>query len=345
MHLTSPIELKHLLPLSSNSQEFIREYRNQVIRILERQDNRLLIIVGPCSIHNVEEGLAYGKKIRELAREVEESCLLVMRANIEKPRTSSGWQGLVHDPYLNGSNDIDRGLYMARSLLISLAEMEVPTATEFLSPSIAPYVEDLVTWGWIGARTSSSQVHRILASSLPMPIGFKNTVDGNTTYAVNGALVAREPQTFLHIDETGTLKKTRSKGNAYTHVVLRGSNSQTNYDPQSIENTLEALRRAELPARVMVDCSHGNSQRKYFKQKEVFANVLKQIEKGNTHIIGMMLESHLEGGSQTIPKQLSDLQTGVSVTDPCLDYSSTAELIRSVKSSLFSSTEMSLTHS
>ena len=342
MHLQTPSDLKKEFPLSAGAACFIDETRKTLHAIYERQDPRILIIVGPCSIHDVEEGLEYARQLKELASECEEECFLMMRTYIEKPRTRNGWKGLVHDPHLNGSDDIAHGLPICRSFLCQLAEMGVPAATEFLTPHLAPYIQDLISWGCIGARTTSSQIHRLLASHLPMPIGFKNTVDGNVDCAINGVHVARVPHTFMHICDDGKVHKVKSSGNPYAHVVLRGSLSGENYNRKSVQAVLGALRQLELPPRVLIDCSHGNSLGQYFKQKEVFQDVLEQIREGNHQIIGMMLESNLEASCQKIPAQLSELQPGVSVTDSCLDLSTTIELI---KSSLSSSIVMSLTQS
>lgn len=343
MDLISPQELKQELPLSDHGIHFLHQNRRTIENIFERRDPRLLLIIGPCSIHNVNEALEFAHKLQNLATEMKDSCFIVMRAYVEKPRTAGGWQGLVHDPYLNGSNDISQGLFLARSLLLQLAEMEMPIATEFLTPHLSPYFEDLVTWGCIGARTTSSPVHRLLASHLPMPIGFKNTVEGNIQAAINGVAVARQPHHFLHIDETGKLCHIQSKGNPFAHVVLRGATTHTNYEKESIQKTVNILRKLELPPRILIDCSHGNCQGKYFKQKEAFYSALEQIKEGNQQILGMMLESNLEASSQKIPSQLSDLQRGVSITDPCLDFSTMSDLVRSVQDS--SSMVMSLNQS
>jgi len=340
MHLMSPAELKKQYPVSDKAKRFILKSRKTITQIFERQDPRLLIVVGPCSIHSTSEGIQFAKQLKVLAESVKDSCFIVMRAYIEKPRTKQGWKGLVHDPHLNGSHDLTAGLRLGRSFLAELAEMGVPVATEFLTPHLAPFIEDLVSWGCIGARTSSSQVHRLLASHLPMPVSFKNSMDGNISCAVNAVHVARSAHSFMHICEDGKLCQVNSSGNPNAHIVLRGSSFGTNFDRESIQSAITALRKEELPPRVVVDCSHGNCQGKYFKQKEVFQSVLEQIQEGNSMIMGMMLESNLEAGTQKIPAQLDELQRGVSVTDACLDFSSTAELI----SSLAQSRSMSLTH-
>lgn len=337
MHLFTPGDLKKAIPLSEEAKRFVQNSRETICSLLNRQDPRLLIISGPCSIHNVDEALLFADKLKNLAKEVEDSCFVVMRAYIEKPRTRKGWKGLVYDPHLNGSEDLSCGLTLSRTLFTELAEMGVPAALEFLTPHLANYFEDCVSWGCIGARTTTSQIHRLLASHLPLPIGFKNTVEGNIEAAIDAVDFSRHGHTFLHTDDIGKVARVKSIGNPNTHVVLRGSLLGANYDRTSVLQTLNALRRDELPPRVLIDCSHGNSQKKCFQQKEVFQSVLEQVQDGNSHIIGMMLESYLEAGSQKVLAQLSEMQVGVSITDPCLDFASTAELI--------SSTSMSLTHS
>ena len=338
MELIAPQDLIAKIPLSKKGAEVVAESRKTIMRIIDRQDPRLLLIVGPCSIHNVEEALVYAQQLRKLAQEVEESCFIVMRAYVEKPRTRKGWLGLVHDPHLNGSHDIGSGLTMTRTFLVELAEMGMPAGTEFLTPHLAPYIEDLISWGCIGARTSSSQIHRQLASHLKMPIGFKNSVDGNIECAVNAIHAARTPHQFMHINAKGRLHLAKSGGNPYAHVVLRGSSKAPNYDEASIQTTLCMLREQELPPRILIDCSHGNAQGQYFKQKKAFQDVLEQIQRGNHQIFGMMLESNLHAGAQMIYNPLDGLQPGVSVTDPCIDYSTTSELISSV-SMVMSSTQ------
>ncbi|MBS0629488.1 MAG: 3-deoxy-7-phosphoheptulonate synthase [Verrucomicrobia bacterium] len=330
MELIAPQDLIANMPLSKKGAETIATSRKTLMRIFDRQDPRLLIIVGPCSIHNVDEALVFARQLKELAKEVEESCFIVMRAYVEKPRTRKGWLGLVHDPHLNGSHDILSGLTMTRSFLVELAEMGMPAGTEFLTPHLAPYIEDLISWGCIGARTSSSQIHRQLASLMKMPIGFKNSVDGNVDVAINAIHAARHPHHFMHINDHGKLHLVRSGGNPYTHVVLRGSSTASNYDEASVQKTLCKLREQELPPRVLIDCSHGNAQGQYFLQKKAFQSVLEQIQRGNHQVLGMMLESNLHAGAQLIYNPLDGLQPGVSVTDPCIDYSTAAELISSV---------------
>ena len=337
MHFPSPRNLKEQRPLSQQASSFISQSRATIKKIFTEEDPRLLMVVGPCSIHRVDEALEYARALKELAEEVKDSCFLVMRAYIEKPRTREGWKGLAHDPYLNGSEDIEGGLVLSRSLLVALAELGVPAATEILTPHLVPYIEDLISWGCIGARTSSSQIHRLLASYLHMPVGFKNTIDGNIGCAIDGVHVAKSPHKFLHFSEHGQLQAVHSQGNPYTHLVLRGSSSDTNFEKGPVQEALSTLQREGLPPRVLIDCSHGNSKGQHFRQKEVFQKVMEQIREGNTGIMGMMLESNLEEGRQKIPSQLSELQKGVSITDGCLDFSTAVGLISSIS--------MSLTHS
>ena len=317
MHLPSPQELKKLLPLRQAS---VEKHRQTVRNILTGRDRRIAVVVGPCSIHDITLALEYAKQFRELAKEVEKECFLVMRAYAEKARTSLGWKGLLYDPHLDGTNDLHTGLFWTRELFLELAHMEIPIATEFLDPLATSYVDDLVAWGFIGARTSASQPHRQLASFLSMPIGFKNCTEGNIDTAINGVLSARCPHTFLHIDDDGKLAITQSEGNPDTHIVLRGSQESPNYDPPSIERTLQKLHLSRLKTRILIDCSHGNCQKDYLRQKEAFFSILEQMEAGNKAIMGMMLESHLESGNN------------VSITDPCLDWASTQELVFSLSS-------------
>jgi 3-deoxy-7-phosphoheptulonate synthase len=337
MYLPSPRQLKEQFPLSDLAQSFVCKSRKKLVNIIEGVDRRLLFVVGPCSIHYAEEGLLFAKKLKELCQQIGDSCFIVMRAYIEKPRTLAGWKGLVHDPHLNGNDDLAQGLATSRSFLVDLAEMGIPVATEFLTPHLAPYIEDTISWGCIGARTSSSQVHRLLASSFEMPVGFKNSIDGNIDCAISGAAVASSSHTFMHFDDDGKLFSCTSKGNSHTHVVLRGSLTKPNYDKKTILDTLKKLKDQGLPERILIDCSHGNSNRHFYQQRKVFESVMIQIQGGNHHILGMMLESNLEEGKQSMPAQNS----GVSITDGCLDYSTTAELISSVSSER----SMSLTHS
>jgi len=327
MHIATPSKLKRSYPLSAEQSRFVAETRNAVRAIVSGKDLRLAIVAGPCSIHDLASAIEYGKRLKELSKEVQRSCLLVMRVYVEKPRTITGWKGLLYDPLLDGSNDVATGLAWTRELLRELASLEIPTATEFLDPLAAVYIDDLVTWGFIGARTSASQTHRQLASWLPMPVGFKNSVDGNIDLAIHGVIAARSPHTFLHIGPSGRVGAFHSEGNPYTHIVLRGSLDGANYDGASVQQAALKMQAAGVKGRLLIDCAHGNSQKSYEKQKEAFISILDQIEEG--HVMGMMMESHLSAGSQFLSESPSSLKYGVSITDPCIDWSSTEQLVLS----------------
>lgn len=333
MHLPTPKEIKRFFALTPKEQAFIDKSRKTIQGIVTGKDKRIAIVAGPCSIHDIRAAKEYAKRFKELSREVEKSCVLIMRTYLQKPRTAGGWKGLFYDPFLDGSNEIRTGIFWARELLLELAQMEVPAATEFLDPLGAFYFEDLASWGFIGARTSASQPHRELASLLAMPIGFKNGTDGNVDQAVHGALSGKSPHTFLHIDEEGKLVVVQSEGNPHTHVVLRGSWEKPNYDPESVKEALVKMHHFGIKTRLLIDCSHGNSQKEFLQQKTVFNSVLEQMLSGNDAIMGMMLESHLEAGSQFLSEDPSSLEFGVSVTDPCIDWSMTEELVRLASSS------------
>ncbi len=335
--LLSPDALKSLFPITEKGTRFIAESRKSAQNIISGKDKRKAIVVGPCSIHDRGAALEYAERFRTLAKSVQDTCFLVMRVYVEKPRTTTGWKGLVYDPHLDGSHAIQTGLMWARELLMLLSDMGVPTATEFVDSLIAPYIEDLITWGFIGARTSASQPHRQLASSLNLPIGFKNGTDGNVDDAINGVTSARTPHGFMKINGNGKLCAVQTEGNPFCHVVLRGSETSPNFDPQSIEHTLNCIRAAHLSPRLMIDCAHGNSQKQWENQREVFESVLSQITAGNEHIFGWMLESHLNKGNQVLREDPSLLHYAISITDPCIDWSLTEELIYSADVSISSS--------
>jgi len=325
--LTSPDELLEELPASKHQLDFVSHCRKEVHQILDRQDPRLLLIVGPCSIHDTSAAKEYATKLKQIQSSLEGSFKIIMRAYFEKPRTSLGWKGILYDPWLDGSHDIETGIRWTRQLLLDLADLQVPAAAEFLDPIAANYFGDLISWGCIGARTSTSQTHRQMASSLPMPIGFKNSIDGNITCAINGILNASTPQTLIGINSQGRISAIKTAGNPYGHIVLRGAKNFTNYDPKSILQTIENLRQARLPERLLIDCSHDNSRRTADEQVSVFQSVLHQIAEGNINICGLLLESNLFGGNQHFSADLSQLQYGVSLTDPCLDWQTTERLI------------------
>lgn len=325
--LPSPNEFIEKLGRNKSREKFIIESRNQISEILFGNDKRLLLIVGPCSIHDVESGLEYAKNFKKLAESVKDRILLVMRAYFEKPRTSIGWKGLILDPHLDQSSDILTGLTMARQFLSKLIDMEIPTATELLDPITPQYIADLISWSAIGARTTQSQAHRQLASGLSMPLGFKNTTDGSIKTAIHAILAGQHPQTFMGINEEGRASYISTHGNPHCHIVLRGGLKKPNYDPKSIQLTEEELKTNNLQPSIMIDCSHDNSDKEHQKQIIVFNSAIKQIQKGNNNIKALMLESNLHAGNQPFPQQKENLKPGVSITDPCLDWETTLFLI------------------
>jgi 3-deoxy-7-phosphoheptulonate synthase len=322
----TPRELHQKYPASIEQQAFIADMRQEIRGILNGKDSRLLLIVGPCSIHDLEGAEEYAKKLKSLKNQVADSFLVIMRTYFEKPRTALGWKGLIHDPLLDGSHQMELGLSLSREFLLKLAELKIGAACEFLDPAAAIYNGDLISWGCIGARTSSSQVHRQIASDLAMPIAFKNSTDGSVENAVNGCLAATYPHAYLGLSESGALKIHHSKGNPDAHIVLRGGESKPNYDPQSVRQALQALHRAGLSQRLLIDCSHDNSSKKYELQPKVFEEALEQALR-ETPIAGIMLESYLQGGSQPLRGPLEQLRFGISVTDPCLSWEETESLV------------------
>lgn len=323
--LPSPQEIKNKYRSTEAQKDFIEKSRQIIIDILNGSDQRLVLIVGPCSIHDCSAARDYAFKLKELAKEFEKDFYIVMRTYFEKPRTSIGWKGLIYDPWLDQSFDIETGLNLARQLLLELADMGLPAATEFLDPFALHYYGDLISWGCIGARTTSSQPHREIASGLDLPTAFKNSTDGNIDIAIHGVLAASNPQSFISMNDDGKPIIRQTRGNPHCHVVLRGSAANENYDPESIEQAYKKLKTVGLQPRILIDCSHDNSKRRPEKQCKVFESVLNQFIEGNTAIRGMLLESNLLGGNQAITKQLIQ---GVSITDPCLDWESTESVIR-----------------
>lgn len=324
---TTPKELSEKLPLNNDEKEFIESSRQAIRNILNGTDPRKLLIVGPCSIHNSHEALHYAEKLKQLSDQVKDSFVLIMRAYVEKPRTSIGWQGLLNDPHLDGSHCLETGFYTSRNLLIKLAEMRVPTACEFLDPLSSLYHSDLISWGCVGARTSASQVHRLMASRLNMPVAFKNSTEGSIESAVNGCLFAKMPHSFVGPDEDGALSIFKSSGNPDVHIVLRGGEGKPNYDKESIQKALKLMSDNKLNPNIIVDCSHDNSEKNHEKQPVVFQHVMEQMREGNLQIKGIMLESYLEEGNQAFNRNREALKFGVSVTDPCLSWKDTEKLI------------------
>ncbi|SRR5665213_43281 len=326
--LITPKKVKSLLPGNKKAYETVLNGRKELEAILNHDDRRLFVVVGPCSIHDPQAANEYATRLKKLASIVRSTILVVMRVYFEKPRTTIGWKGLINDPDMNDSFNIEKGILQARRLLLKFTEMGLPTATEALDPIIPQYIADLISWSAIGARTTESQTHRELASGLSMPVGFKNATDGSVQVALNGIKAANTSHHFLGIDQNGKISVFRTTGNPYAHTVLRGG-QKPNYDSESIASVEKALQEAGLPKTIVVDCSHGNSNKDYRLQPTAFNNVLDQIEKGNESVVGYMLESNINEGNQPLQKDRSKLKYGVSITDACIDWVTTEELLLS----------------
>jgi len=331
--LSSPAEIIKENPASQQVTEFIAKSRQEVIDILERRDNRKIMIVGPCSIHNEQEALEFAANIKSIQDKVSDKILLVMRVYFEKPRTTVGWKGLIYDPDLNDSYNFDKGLRLARKILLDVAEMGVPAATELLDPIITQYIADLVSWGAIGARTTESQTHRQMVSGVSMPIGFKNATNGNLTVAVDAIKSASHPHSFLGVLQDGRTGIFQTNGNPHCHVVLRGGSDGPNFGSEYTAFTREVMKKAGLTPNIIVDCSHANSGKDPMKQPNVMHDLLKQIGEGNNDIVGFMLESNLFSGNQKVVEG-QPLKPGISITDGCLGWEETANLINEMYQSL-----------
>ena len=324
--LISPDTLKNELPMTEASIATVVESRATISRILNREDHRLLVVTGPCSIHDEAGALDYAEKLKQLSQNVADQIYIVMRVYFEKPRTTVGWKGLINDPGMDGSCDMATGLRKARKLLLDITGMGVPAGTEMLDHITPQYVAGLVSWAAIGARTTESQTHREMASGLSMPVGFKNCTDGGLVNAFNAMVAARSPQSFLGIDPEGRASIIKTKGNPGVHIVLRGG-ERPNYDCVSIGEATAQLKARNLPQAIVVDCSHANSRKKFEGQSVVWKDVLHQRLAGNQALVGMMLESNLKEGSQSCAPDPDDLEYGVSVTDECISWATTEELI------------------
>lgn len=325
--LITPMELKRQMPMPDSSADFVAGARQTIGNILSAKDQRKLAIVGPCSIHDIESAKEYAHKLKRLHDSLSDELYIVMRVYFEKPRTTVGWKGLINDPHLNNSFEVESGLKIARDLLLWLAELELPVATEMLDPISPQYLSELISWTAIGARTSESQTHREMASGLSMPIGFKNGTDGSASVAINAMKSAASRHSFMGINQQGQVTLLRTKGNSHGHVILRGGN-KPNYDAFSVAQYEQKLSQAALPHNIMIDCSHGNSNKDYRQQPLVLENLLEQIEDGNQSIIGFMLESHLNEGNQSIEKA-GKLTYGVSITDACINWETTRKSLES----------------
>ena len=327
--LLSPAKMKKEIPVQEKAEQTVRQSRMEVEAVLEGQDSRPLVILGPCSIHDRKAALEYAGRIAKMREELEDKLLLVMRVYFEKPRTTVGWKGLINDPHLDGTLDLEAGLKAGRKLLAEINEMGVPAGTEFLDPIVPQYLSDLVTWAAIGARTTESQTHREMASGLSMPVGFKNGTDGSLQVAVDAMLSARTGHAFVGIDVEGATSVIRTTGNNSTHLVLRGGRDRTNFDPESLQVARDSLRKHGLPQRLMVDCSHANSGKEATKQETAWKSVIEQKRSGSPGILGLMLESHLQEGRQDMPPEgAKGLKYGVSLTDACMGWEQTESLLR-----------------
>ncbi len=325
--LPTPKKIQEQFPMTEKSMETVLQGRQVVRDILDGKDSRLFVVIGPCSIHDPKAALEYAERLKKLADEVKDKFVLLMRVYFEKPRTTTGWKGLINDPFMDDSFRIEEGLKIARKLLIQLTEAGLPTATEALDPVVPQYISELICWSAIGARTTESQTHREIASGLSMPVGFKNGTDGNIQVALNAMKSALSPHSFLGIDPDGRISVFQTKGNPYSHIVLRGGETKPNYDSESVTQCEAALEKAGLPKKIMIDCSHGNSNKDHRKQPTVFQSVTDQVSGGNRSIAGLMVESNLFEGNQNIPKDLHQLKYGISVTDKCIDWKTTEEMI------------------
>ncbi|HXW52935.1 MAG TPA: 3-deoxy-7-phosphoheptulonate synthase [Myxococcota bacterium] len=323
--LITPDEVQKKFPISQKSIETVYYSRQAIADIIAKRDPRKIIIVGPCSIHDPASALEYARLLKELAQEVKDKFLLVMRAYFEKPRTTVGWKGLINDPALDNSFNINEGLAIARKLLLDITSSGLPVGTESLEPISPQYIAELISWTAIGARTTESQTHRELASGLSSPVGFKNNTDGNVEVAINAIRSAALPHHFLGIDHFGQTSIVATKGNPYCHLILRGGKDRPNYDTVSVNQALASLREAKLMDSLVIDCSHDNSMKDFRNQPNVFFECIHQIARGNAGIVGLMLESHIYEGQQSLS---NNLRYGISITDGCISFEKTCEIIR-----------------
>lgn len=326
--LIPPAQLKDEMPGTDATYETVIETRQAIKRMLRGKDNRLLVIVGPCSIHDEDAAYDYATRLAKLSRELLDRLLIVMRVYFEKPRTTVGWKGLIYDPHLDGSGDMVVGLRQARRIMLRINDMELPAATEFLDPIVPQYLDDLVSWAAIGARTTESQTHREMSSGLSMPFGFKNTTDGNMQIAIDAMCSARAPHNFLGVSQYGQTAIIKTTGNVWGHLIMRGGSQGPNYDRDSVRQAMQTLEKHQLPNYIMIDCSHANSNKDYKRQEAVLEDVICQRAEGNASLMGVMLESNLLEGNQPIPSDLSQLRYGVSITDGCMDWETTERILR-----------------
>lgn len=325
--LVTPAELKAELPLTETAYQTVLHGRETIRKILDGEDKRLFVVIGPCSIHDPAAAHEYAERLKVLSEKVKDSLYIVMRVYFEKPRTTIGWKGLINDPDMNDSFNIEKGLRIGRKLLLELNEMGLPCATEALDPNSPQYYQDLISWSAIGARTTESQTHREMSSGLSSPVGFKNGTDGGLTVATNAMQSVKHGHSFLGLNDQGQVAVIRTSGNPYAHVVLRGGNGKPNYDAGSVADAEAALAKAKVSGKIMIDASHANSNKDPYLQPLVLKNITEQILDGNKSIVGIMVESHLKGGRQDIPANLNDMEYGQSVTDGCIDWETTEKVL------------------
>lgn len=332
--LITPEQLKREVPLTDAARRSVLEGREVIRNILDGKDHRLFLVVGPCSIHDPKAALEYGRRLKALADELKDTLYIVMRVYFEKPRTTVGWKGLINDPHMNDSFEIEEGLRIGRQLLIDLADIGLPLSTEALDPVSPQYMQDLIAWSAIGARTTESQTHREMASGLSCAVGFKNGTDGGLTVAINALQSVEHSHSFLGMNGDGQISVIKTQGNQYGHVVLRGGGGKPNYDSVNVQLCEQALEKAGISNKIMIDCSHANSNKDANLQPLVMDNAANQILEGNKTIVGLMIESNLEFGNQSIPEDLSQLKYGVSVTDACIDWQTTETSLRQMADKL-----------
>ncbi|NOY12360.1 MAG: 3-deoxy-7-phosphoheptulonate synthase [Deltaproteobacteria bacterium] len=327
--IIAPADLKQVFPLSIAEAAFVNDSRNTIKSILRGEDKRLIVVVGPCSIHDPQAAMEYARRLVDLADKFKDKLFIVMRVYFEKPRTTVGWKGLINDPDMDGTHRISKGLGIARQLYTAITALHLPIASEMLDPITPQYLSDMISWGAIGARTTESQTHREMASGLSFPVGFKNGTDGGLKIATDAMAAACRSHSFLGINYAGRSSIVETTGNPDIHIVLRGGNAGPNYLPEDIAATRGLLQKNHLPPSIMVDCSHANSEKNHERQKEVLNNVIEQIRNGTDNINGVMIESNLSAGNQNITEDLDHLKYGVSVTDKCVDWETTAEMLTS----------------
>ncbi|MEJ2198106.1 MAG: 3-deoxy-7-phosphoheptulonate synthase [Desulfuromonadales bacterium] len=332
--LIAPADLKQVLPLSEEDAEFVAKSRAQVQDILWNRDPRMMVVIGPCSIHDPKAAIEYAERLAKLNSELHDQLLLVMRVYFEKPRTTIGWKGLINDPDLNGTHLISKGLGIARRLMLNITAMGLPVATEMLDPITPQYMADTISWGAIGARTTESQTHREMSSGLSFPVGFKNGTDGNLQIAIDAMGAACHPHSFLGINREGRTSIVRTTGNPDVHIVLRGGNDKPNYAAADIAQAEKKLDKAGIKTTLMVDCSHANSLKDHNRQEAVMQDVMEQVAAGNAKIGSLMIESFLKEGNQKMADKLEDLEYGVSITDKCVNWETTERMLRHAHATL-----------